>query len=66
MTFSALVRSLGRSRLTEELLTKLGQTHVLNLNGLARLPKGLVVSAIAQVRSQHLCVIAATLEEAGR
>jgi transcription-repair coupling factor (superfamily II helicase) len=66
MTFSALVRSLGRSRLTEELLAKLTQTHELNLNGLARLPKGLVASALAQARQQHLCAIAATLEEAGR
>jgi transcription-repair coupling factor (superfamily II helicase) len=66
MTFSALVRSLGRSRLTEELLAKLTQTHELNLNGLARLPKGLVASALAQTRQQHLCVITATLEEAGR
>jgi transcription-repair coupling factor (superfamily II helicase) len=66
MTFSALVRSLGRSRLTEELLTKLTQTQALNLSGLARLPKGLVASALAQVRTQHLCVITATLEEAGR
>jgi transcription-repair coupling factor (superfamily II helicase) len=64
MTFSALVRSLGRSRLTEELLTKLTQTQDLHLSGLARLPKGLVASALA--RSQHLCVITATLEEAGR
>jgi transcription-repair coupling factor (superfamily II helicase) len=66
MTFSALVRSLGRSRLTEELLTKLTQTQELHLSGLARLPKGLVASALAQVRTQHLCVITATLEEAGR
>ena len=66
MTFSALVRSLGRSRLTEELLTKLSQTQDLHLSGLARLPKGLVASALAQVRSQHLCIITATLEEAGR
>jgi transcription-repair coupling factor (superfamily II helicase) len=66
MTFSALVRTLGRSRLTEELLTKLTQTQELHLSGLARLPKGLVASAIAQVRNQPLCVITATLEEAGR
>ncbi len=66
MTFSALVRSLGRSRLSEELLAKLTQTQELHLSGLARLPKGLVASAIAQIRSQHLCVITATLEEAGR
>jgi transcription-repair coupling factor (superfamily II helicase) len=66
MTFSALVRSLGRSRLSEELLAKLKQTQELRLSGLARLPKGLVASAIAQIRNQHLCVITATLEEAGR
>lgn len=66
MTFSALVRALGRSRLSEELLTKLKQTQELYLSGLPRLPKGLVASAIAQIRSQHLCVITATLEEAGR
>ncbi|MGB8702856.1 MAG: transcription-repair coupling factor [Thermosynechococcaceae cyanobacterium] len=66
MTFSALVRSLGRSRLTEELLAKLSQTHRLDLGGLARLPKGLVASALAQGCDKHLCVITATLEEAGR
>lgn len=66
MTFSAFVRSLGRSRLTEELLAKLTQNQTLDLCGLARLPKGLVASALAQVRGQHLCVVTATLEEAGR
>ena len=66
MAFSAIVRALGRSRLTEELLTKLQKNQVLNLSGLARLPKGLVASAIAQQQQQHLLVITATLEEAGR
>ena len=66
MAFSAIVRALGRSRLTEELLTKLQKNQVLNLSGLARLPKGLVASAIAQQQNQHLLVITATLEEAGR
>lgn len=66
MAFSALVRALGRSRLAEELLAKLSQTHSLPLSGLARLPKGLVASAMAQARSHNLCVITATLEEAGR
>jgi transcription-repair coupling factor (superfamily II helicase) len=66
MTFSALVRALGRSRLAEELLAKLSQTRTLSLSGLARLPKGLVASAMAQARGQHLCVVTATLEETGR
>jgi transcription-repair coupling factor (superfamily II helicase) len=66
MTFSAVVRALGRSRLMEELLTKLEQTHILALNGVARLPKGLIASAIAQQQKRSLCVVTATLEEAGR
>ena len=66
MTFAAIVRALGRSRLTAELLSKLNQTQALELGGLARLPKGLVASAIAQQRQQHLLVVTATLEEAGR
>ena len=66
MAFSAIVRALGQSRLTEELLTKLDRTHALTLSGLARLPKGLVASAIAQCRHQHVLIVTATLEEAGR
>jgi transcription-repair coupling factor (superfamily II helicase) len=50
----------------EELLTKLEQTHILALNGVARLPKGLIASAIAQQQKRSLCVVTATLEEAGR
>jgi transcription-repair coupling factor (superfamily II helicase) len=50
----------------EELLTKLEQTHVLSLSGVARLPKGLIASAIAQQQERSLCVVTATLEEAGR
>jgi transcription-repair coupling factor (superfamily II helicase) len=65
-TFAAMVRSLSRSRLTTELLTKLDQTRHLDLCGLARLPKGLVASAIAQARERSLCIITPTLEEAGR
>lgn len=66
MAFSAVVRALGRSRLMEELLTKLEQTRALNLSGVPRLPKGLTASAIAQVQQRSLCVVTATLEEAGR
>jgi transcription-repair coupling factor (superfamily II helicase) len=66
MAFSSITRALGRSPLTNELLSKLGQQRSLVLNGIARIPKGLVASAIAQVRQHNLLVIAATLEEAGR
>jgi hypothetical protein len=66
MAFSAIVRALGRSQLTQELLTKLDQNQVLDLNGLPRLPKGLLASAISQERNQPLLVVTATLEEAGR
>jgi transcription-repair coupling factor (superfamily II helicase) len=48
MAFSSIVRALGRSPLTEELLAKLQQKQTLALNGVARLPKGLVASALAQ------------------
>ena len=66
MAFSSITRALGRSPLTTELLTKLEQQHVLTLNGVPRLPKGLVASAIAQTQQRPLLVVAATLEEAGR
>jgi len=66
MAFSSITRALGRSPLTAELLTKLEQQHCLKLTGVARLPKGLVSSALAQVQSRPLLVVAATLEEAGR
>ena len=66
MAFSSITRALGRSPLTAELLTKLEQQHVLTLNGVTRLPKGLVASAIAQAQQRPLLVVAATLEEAGR
>ncbi|NJL40300.1 MAG: transcription-repair coupling factor, partial [Leptolyngbyaceae cyanobacterium SM1_4_3] len=56
----------GRSPLTTELLSKLSQQRSLVLNGIARIPKGLVASAIAQTQQHNLLVIAATLEEAGR
>jgi len=65
MAFSSIVRALGRSPLTAEFLTKLNRQRVLHLNGVPRLPKGLVVSALAQTEG-HLFVVTATLEEAGR
>ncbi|MDX2242803.1 MAG: transcription-repair coupling factor [Leptolyngbyaceae cyanobacterium bins.302] len=66
MAFSSITRALGRSPLTSELITKLQQQNCLKLTGVARLPKGLVSSALAQAQSRPLLVVAATLEEAGR
>jgi transcription-repair coupling factor (superfamily II helicase) len=66
MAFSSIVRALGRSPLTTELLSKLNRQQDLRLNGIPRLPKGLVASALAQNSNRNLLVVCATLEEAGR
>ncbi|MBF2016968.1 MAG: transcription-repair coupling factor [Rivularia sp. T60_A2020_040] len=66
MAFSSIVRGLGRSPLTTELLAKLKTQKQLRLNGIPRLPKGLVASALANSSQNHLFVVCATLEEAGR
>jgi transcription-repair coupling factor (superfamily II helicase) len=66
MAFSALIRTLERSQLAAELLSKLQQQGTLHLSGLPRLPKGLVASALAQGAQQHLLVVTATVEEGGR
>ncbi|MGB3136784.1 MAG: transcription-repair coupling factor [Nodosilinea sp.] len=66
MAFSSITRALQRSPLAGELLTKLDQQGRLVLNGVARLPKGLVSSALAQAQQRPLVVVTATLEEAGR
>ncbi|MEQ8999114.1 MAG: transcription-repair coupling factor [Coleofasciculus sp. B1-GNL1-01] len=66
MAFSSIIRTLERSPLTGELLAKLNRQSSLHLNGIARLPKGLVSSAIAQAAGRNLLVICATLEEASR
>ncbi|MGD1910365.1 MAG: transcription-repair coupling factor [Rivularia sp. (in: cyanobacteria)] len=66
MAFSSIVRALGRSPLTTELVSKLKTQTQLRLNGIPRLPKGLVASALANSSERHLLVVCATLEEAGR
>ncbi|MCX5962159.1 MAG: transcription-repair coupling factor [Cyanobacteria bacterium] len=66
MAFSSVTRAMGRSPLTAELLTKLAQTKALHLSGLARLPKGLVASALAQSCDRPLLIVTATIEDAGR
>ncbi|PPS45049.1 transcription-repair coupling factor [Chroococcidiopsis sp. TS-821] len=66
MAFFSIVRALGRSPLATEILTKLDRQRVCRLNGIPRLPKGLVASALAQEARSHLLVVCSTLEEAGR
>lgn len=66
MTFSALIRTLARSPLSQDLLTKLEKQSGLRLIGAGRLAQGLVTSALVQAQSRSLLVICATLEEAGR
>ena len=66
MVFSSIIRTLKRSPLTTELLSKLNRTKHLRLCGVGRLPKGLVASTLAQSEERNLFVVTATLEEAGR
>ncbi|MEM1308905.1 MAG: transcription-repair coupling factor [Cyanobacteria bacterium P01_H01_bin.153] len=66
MSFSSVVRALGRSPLTSEMLTKLQRPQPVKLSGVPRLPKGLIASALAQESSAPLLVVTATLEEASR
>ncbi|PIG91352.1 transcription-repair coupling factor [Gloeocapsopsis sp. IPPAS B-1203] len=66
MAFFSIVRALGRSPLTTEILAKLERQRVCRLNGIPRLPKGLVASALAQEAQSHLLVVCSTLEDAGR
>ncbi|MGI8504164.1 MAG: transcription-repair coupling factor [Hassallia sp.] len=66
MAFSSIVRALGRSPLTTELISKLNRQGNLRLSGISRLPKGFITSALAQADKQNLLVVCATLEEAGR
>ncbi|MBG1240914.1 transcription-repair coupling factor [Nostoc sp. NZL] len=66
MSFSSIVRALARSPLTNEFISKLNRQQELRLNGIPRLPKGLVASALAQSQGKDLFVVCATLEEAGR
>lgn len=66
MPFSSIVRALGRSPLTTEILAKLTRQQVYSLTGIPRLPKGLVASTLAQVERRNLFLVCATLEEAGR
>jgi len=66
MAFSSIIRALERSPLTGELLAVLNRSSSLQLNGVSRLPKGLVASALAKASSRNLFVVSSTLEEASR
>jgi transcription-repair coupling factor (superfamily II helicase) len=66
MAFSSIIRALERSPLTGELLNTLNRSSFLELNGIPRLPKGLVASALSKASQNNLCVVSSTLEEASR
>ncbi|MEN9568446.1 MAG: hypothetical protein RLZZ69_3642, partial [Cyanobacteriota bacterium] len=66
MAFASVVRRIETSPLTKELLTKLDRGQSLLLNGIPRLPKGIVCSSLAQAEKKNLLVVCSTLEEAGR
>ncbi|NEO41187.1 MAG: transcription-repair coupling factor [Moorea sp. SIOASIH] len=66
MALSSIIRTLEHSPLTSELLTKLNRQQSLFLNGIPRLPKGLVASALAKADQRLLFVVCSTLEEASR
>jgi transcription-repair coupling factor (superfamily II helicase) len=55
-----------QSPLTTELNAKLNRQQELRLNGISRLPKAMVASALANHGGRDLFVVCATLEEAGR
>lgn len=64
--FNSVLRAIAKSPLTAELINKLNTSKILNLQGIARLPKGLVTSAMAQEEKKNLLVVCATIEEAAR
>ena len=66
MAFASVVRAIENSPLTKELLNKQHQGKSLLLNGIPRLPKGIVSSSLAKAEENNLLVICPTLEEAGR
>ena len=66
MAFASVVQTIGNSPLTKELLNKLDKGQHLLLNGIPRLPKGMVSSSLAKAKNNNLLVVCPTLEEAGR
>ena len=65
MAFASVVRAIAKSTLTKELVSKLDKNGSLLLNGISRLPKGIVASGLATVAEKNLLVVCPNLEEAG-
>ncbi|MDJ0589385.1 MAG: transcription-repair coupling factor [Pleurocapsa sp. MO_226.B13] len=66
MAFASVVRAIASSPLTKELINKQNNGQSLLLNGMPRLPKGIVSSGLAKAQDKNLLVVCPTLEEAGR
>ncbi|KKJ01469.1 transcription-repair coupling factor [Prochlorothrix hollandica] len=66
MAFSSIIRTIAQAPLTLDLQQRLATHGHLRLTGASRLPKGIVISGLAQAEQRPLCVVTATLEEAGR
>ena len=66
MAFASVVRAIASSPLTKELINKQNNGQSLLLNGISRLPKGVVSSALAKAQDKNLLVVCPNLEEAGR
>lgn len=66
MAFASVVRTIQQSPLTKELLNKLNKGQSLLLNGIPRLPKGMISSSLAKAKDSNLFIVCPTLEEAGR
>ncbi|MGK7893420.1 MAG: transcription-repair coupling factor, partial [Xenococcus sp. (in: cyanobacteria)] len=65
MPFGSVVRAVEKSPLTKELVTKINKNGSLLLNGIARLPKGIVASGLAKTANKNLVIVCSNLEEAG-
>ena len=66
MAFASVVRAIASSPLTKELINKQSKGQSLLLNGMPRLPKGMVSSGLAKAQDKNLLVVCPNLEEAGR
>ncbi|MGA1474424.1 MAG: transcription-repair coupling factor, partial [Prochlorothrix sp.] len=66
MAFSSIIRTLPQAPLTLDLQQRLATHGHLRFTGASRLPKGIVISGLAQAEERPLCVVTTTLEEAGR
>ena len=66
MAFASVVRAIASSPLTQELVEKQNKGQSLLLNGIPRLPKGIVSTSLANATNKNLLLVCPTLEEAGR